>query len=68
MNYREFNSMKNMAQANINNMNNNNYNYNPSSNTQNNNNMSGIVQQVTNMKEDGNNLFIKFKTQTYNSF
>ena len=53
----QFNSMKNMAQANINNMNNNNYNYNPSSNTQNNNNMSGIVKQVTNMKEDGNNLF-----------
>ena len=52
----QLNSMKNMAQANINNMNNNNSNYN-NSNIQNNNNMSGIVQQVTNMKENGNNLF-----------
>ena len=55
----QINSMKNMAQANFQNMNyNNNNNYNNSnSNNQNNNDKSGIVQEVTKMKEDGNNLF-----------
>ena len=59
----QFNSMKNMAQSNLNNMNNNNNNnnvYNNSSNTNinSNNNLKGtIVEQVTKMKEEGNNLF-----------
>ena len=59
----QFNSMKNMAQSNLNNMNNNNNNnnvYNNSSNTNinSNNNLKGtIVEQVTKMKEGGNNLF-----------
>ena len=42
----QYNSIKNVKQALINNMNNINYIYNTKSNTKNNNNMSGIVQQV----------------------
>ena len=60
----QINSMKNMAQANFQNMNynNNNNNSNSNSNNQNiNNEKSGIVQEVTKMKEDGNNLFRKGK-------
>ena len=51
----QFNSMKNMAQTNFQNMSNNNNNAN---NSNNDNKYTGtIVQKVTKIKEDGNNLF-----------
>ena len=61
----QLNSMKDMAQAKYQNMNNNNYNnYNNSNNNNYNNNSNSnnestgkIVQEVTKIKEDGNNLF-----------
>ena len=55
----QFNSMKNMAQSNLNNMNNNNtYNNNANNNTNSNDKLKGtIVEQVTKMKEEGNNIF-----------
>ena len=55
----QFNSMKNMAQANYNNMNRNTYNNtNNNINTNSNDKLKGtIVEQVTKMKEEGNNLF-----------
>ena len=55
----QLNSMKNMAQVKYQNMNNNNsYNYNNNSNNNNKNEITGkIVQEVTKIKEDGNNLF-----------
>ena len=54
----QFNSMKNMAQANINNMNYNNNNNNNNNNSNNDNKYKGtIVETVTKIKEDGNNLF-----------
>ena len=56
----QINNMKNMAQTNLNNMNtNNNYTSNTSNNNNiNNNNIKGtIVEQVTKMKLDGNELF-----------
>ena len=60
----QLNSMKDMAQAKYQNMNNNNYNNynynnnNNNNNSNNNNESSGkIVQEVTKIKEDGNNLF-----------
>ena len=59
MNDSQFNSMKNMAQANINNMSNNYNNYNNTSNVNTNDNKykGTIVQEVTKIKEEGNNLF-----------
>ena len=62
----QFNSMKNMAQCNINNVNmNNSYNNNYTNNSNNNNTYSNtndklkgtIVEEVTKMKTEGNNLF-----------
>ena len=61
----QFNSMKSMAQNNINNRYNNSYNTTNNSNTNSNNssdNLKGtIVEQVTKMKAEGNELFKKEK-------
>ena len=58
----QFNSMKSMAQSNINNMNMNNNTYNNNNNTNSNDKLKGtIVEQVTNIKTEGNDLFKKEK-------